>query len=404
LHTRFCFSTATLLLLAAAVACEPRDAQNAAANPSPVWSGETAWRLSEQPRLIIAPGDPRDRPEGRPLDPVSAFRLRDGRYVVSDGYMNGWHALLVYDGSGRFLHQLGRKGSGPSEFKYHYQWAGQWRGDSIAGYDISLTRIQIWSPDGTFARTLTLPVRERAFFMSDGYVVMRGTPSKAQLRGGHFLVPYNLHGPNGEFVRELMSISVPRSAMRVDPDAPNYAIQRIYAAGKHRWYAGEWNEFKIDVYDTLGVKLHTLERRLTRKAFPDSERDEAIRIKLRFAGMGPEAASEDQMTDLEKGLRRRARWPETVPAFQQILEDEVGNAWVQHYYFLMAPNAHPTDGRKALWSVFDPNGRFLGEVQTPSRFDVISITADQVLGFWLDEHDVEHVHVYDLLKASSSTN
>lgn len=398
--------SAVVLLLSAIGGCGPHETTEEAVEDAPVWTDETAWRLSEQPRLTISPGDPRQRAEGKPLDPVSVFRLRDGHYAVSDGKMHGWHAILIYDANGQFLQQLGRKGGGPAEFMHHSQWAGRWRGDSIAGYDENLKRIQIWSPTGEFARTLKLPPQDmgRSFFMSSGNAVIARIDPETWGRRGRFEGMYQLYGPDGEFIRQLMSITLAEEEVRSDPAAPNFALNRIFATGQHRWYAGEWNDFRIDVYDTSGVKLHTLERNSPRRDFPDADREAAIRNRLRFAGMGPEAAPGEIMSDLEKDLRRRARWPKSVPAFQGIIEDDAGNAWVQHYYSLSAPTVEPSDGRTRTWSVFDPDGRFLGEVVTPPRFSVSSITADQVLGFWSDEYDVKHVRVYDLRKPPLSTN
>ncbi len=74
---------------------------------------------------------------------------------------------------------------------------------------------------------------------------------------------------------------------------------------------------------------------------------------------------------------------------------------MQHYYFLMAPSAHPAESRPVVWSVFDRLGRFLGVVEMPPRFTAETITRDQVLGFWTDESDVKHVHIYELVKPES---
>ena len=51
-----------------------------------------------------------------------------------------------------------------------------------------------------------------------------------------------------------------------------------------------------------------------------------------------------------------------------------------------------------VWTVFDARGRFLGDVTMPAGFTPFEIGADYVLGRWMDDLDVEYVHVYALDK------
>jgi hypothetical protein len=386
------------VLLVLHTACASGDEQK----PPPeraVWTDVTSWRLSAQPVLTIGASNRRDRAEGSPLDPAVAFRLHDGRYVVADGRYAGWNALLVFDSTGAFLQQLGRKGSGPAEFQQLHWWAGEWGPDSVAGYDLSLDRFQIWSRDGTFGRTLQV---------SQGvpYVLSNGRHVRAEVavseevrrrRRGKFDVAYNLYAADGTLLRQ-----VARRTMSAEeagnPEAPSYAIRYVLAAGRDHLYVAEWKTFAVAVYDTLGTHVRTLTRGFTPQPFSKREKDEIIGVKLRFAGMGSEGIAGSQVSDFERSLRKNTRWPAQLPALQAIMEDTEGNVWVQHYYFLMAPNAHPADGRAMKWSVFDRNGRFLGELSTPSRFTVSSITRDQVIGFWMDQSDVRHVHAYQMIK------
>jgi hypothetical protein len=363
-----------------------------------VWTDATAWRLSSEPVLTIDASKPRERAEGSPLDPAVAFRLRDGRYVVADGNVAGWHALLIFDSAGAFLQQLGRQGSGPAEFKQLHGWAGEWGPDSIAGYDASLDRFQIWSRDGTFGRTLQLP-QGIPHVLSNGRHVRKHVTVSEQARRqrrGNAVVAYNLHAPDGALLLELSRLTL-RVEDEGGPDAPNYALRLVLAAGRDHWYVAEWKTFSVAVYDTLGTHVRTLTRALPTEPFSRHEKDEIIRNRLRLAGMG-EGIIGSNPSALERSLRKNTRWPEHLPALQAIVEDTDGNVWIQHYYSLLAPHVHPADGRVAKWSVFDPSGRFLGELSTPPRFTVSSITRDQLIGFRTDESDVRHVHAYRIIK------
>ena len=89
-----------------------------------IWTQQTAWRLSERPVLQINGSE--DKVEQAPLDPVSVFRLADGRYVIADGDQNGWHALLVYNAQEDFVGKVGSIGMGPGEFRQLFGWAGNY--------------------------------------------------------------------------------------------------------------------------------------------------------------------------------------------------------------------------------------------------------------------------------------
>jgi hypothetical protein len=82
---------------------------------------------------------------------------------------------------------------------------------------------------------------------------------------------------------------------------------------------------------------------------------------------------------------------ETVPAFDHLITDEAGNLWVRDY--LVSPDDAPR------WSVFDPQGRWLGTAETPAGMDVYQIGSDWILGRVKDDLDVEYVRLYPLEKA-----
>jgi hypothetical protein len=86
-------------------------------------------------------------------------------------------------------------------------------------------------------------------------------------------------------------------------------------------------------------------------------------------------------------------YPETMPAFGEFQLDAEGNLWVAE------PMVSPDEARR--WSVFDPEGRWLGDVTTPARFAVREIGTDYVLGQTSDEMETERVLLYRLQKSSS---
>jgi hypothetical protein len=53
------------------------------------------------------------------------------------------------------------------------------------------------------------------------------------------------------------------------------------------------------------------------------------------------------------------------------------------------------------WFVFDPSGRWLGEVETPEGLVVKAISGGRVLGVAWDEFDVEEVRGYRIERGST---
>src|SRR5262245_49486444 len=171
-----------LTILAALTACrgDERASQRVVKQPSDAaWSAEQAWTVDAKPAFEL-----RGKAGSETASHVlSAFRLRDGRYVVADGgvYYGGeaepQYALLVYDSSGAFVRKIGRGGDGPGEFGRLATWAGVYRGDSVAGYDFDENALEIFAADGKFARKLSL---------SRHYPAQR-PPREAVMQPGNFI-------------------------------------------------------------------------------------------------------------------------------------------------------------------------------------------------------------------------
>ena len=90
--------------------------------------------------------------------------------------------------------------------------------------------------------------------------------------------------------------------------------------------------------------------------------------------------------------------PTTMPAVGRpaserapwIVNDPSGGFWVADYKW----EAEVTP----VWSVFTGDGRLLGTLRLPPRFDLYEVGDAHVLGVWRDPDDVEHVMMYRLVK------
>ena len=86
---------------------------------------------------------------------------------------------------------------------------------------------------------------------------------------------------------------------------------------------------------------------------------------------------------------------ESFPAFSALMEDPLGYLWIQHYRL-------PSEDR-VVWSVFDPNGRIMGVIETPRTGEVLEIGANHLLTLHTDDLDVEHVRMWRLDRNTTST-
>src|SRR4051812_25617812 len=107
---------------------------------------ERAWSIDPKPALVLGSVNS-DVLFGAGL--VGATRLPDGRILVGD---RGDYSLRVFDGSGKLVKSLGRKGSGPGEISYV---ARLWKcGDQIVTYDIENGYLQtVFGTDLMLRRT-----------------------------------------------------------------------------------------------------------------------------------------------------------------------------------------------------------------------------------------------------------
>jgi hypothetical protein len=92
-------------------------------------------------------------------------------------------------------------------------------------------------------------------------------------------------------------------------------------------------------------------------------------------------------------------YAETVPAFSQMIVDAAGRLWVREPNLADAPGCgclNELPAGSSTWSVFDAQGRWLGDVEMPRRFRPFEIGVDYILGRTRSEDDVPLVALYRL--------
>ena len=120
-----------------------------------IWLTDVAlqqvFKFSHDGRLLMALGQPRvggwDATHFN--QPTDIAIRKDGAFYVSDGYVNSRVAL--FDGSGRFLQEWGKKGSAEGQFSNPHGLALTAGGDVLVA-DRENSRLQIFDREGVFKR------------------------------------------------------------------------------------------------------------------------------------------------------------------------------------------------------------------------------------------------------------
>lgn len=355
--------------------------------------GSLGWQVGAAPQLDIG-----GEGSGPPLYRVTgATRLSDGRIAVATAGTE----LRIYGADGRVLSRVGRAGEGPGEFQSLF-WVGALPGDSIATWDVRLSRLSVFSPTGEFVRAVSprgsLGILPRPVgVLDDGRVVLMtggGTgaldPSgKSVRRDSVTILVLGTAGEVSDSIgrfpgTEQIMLGSPQEGFLMRP-LP-FGKSTVASVQGDLIYVGTGDRFELSGYDPSVGLLALI--RADRKPLPVTKEDiENYSRELVTIGGEGDAKS----AQLQKRLLASAPYPKTMPVLTGIQADAEGNLWVQD-------PQKPGDEAGSLWTVFSPDGEARGTVQLPNGFNVKQIGRDFVLGIWLDENDVEHLQLYQLKK------
>ncbi len=358
------------------------------------WKSGQEWIASSDPTLSI--GVLEGALEYQLFRVQNAIRLSNGNIVVAAS-----NELRFYDSGGRYLSTSGREGGGPGEFQ-QLGWVRPYPGDSIVAYDFGQVRVSLLDEEGNFGRShRIIPEGEFGFVMGqdvfgDGTLLVkapllfRGGFSEGSTRHNE---DYHTYSTDGEFVDSVATLPGPDQFIQTGGDGggnryvsvtqPPFGRESVLATFRSGFYFGSADSYEIACYAQDGT-LEKLVRRST-----------ALRevTDVDVAGY-----VEGELAEIEDDDERRRRQqafdemptPEFMPAYADLEVDELGNLWVKEF--------EPSKNAPSQWTVFDPGGQMLGSVSLAENFEVTQIGVNFVLGVWRDEFDVEHVHMYGLVK------
>ncbi len=348
----------------------------------------TLWQVGEAPLVDIGvlEGD-----EAYQLFQVGGVvKLSDGRIVVANG---GTYELRFFDADGRYLMSAGREGEGPGEFRGVEQVAQV--GDSVVAYDWGLSRISVFDLSGQYVRSARVAWQSEgsaaalgafadgSWLFSTGFSFVPSEISKIVRDTSDYVVlnaDGELRSSVGRFPR--VEFFVLSTAQQGRATSRVFARTTLHAVAGGQAYIGPNDRYEIFRYTSDGRLDLIVRKEHEHLAVTNADIDAGKAQRLEDASGTWGQTLERMYLDMPM--------PATMPAFDGLQIDALGNLWVLEY-------RRPGDDQPR-WTVFAPDGHLLGVVETPPGLTIYQIGHNFIAGTWEDEMEVEHVRLYGLAR------
>ncbi len=342
-------------------------------NASPAEGSRLHWAIGLEPDVSIGDIDGED--------PYllsyawDATKLADGRIVVVD---RSTSELRVFDAAGVYLTKWGGQGEGPGEFPpMSLGHVEPWPGDSIVAWYSDAQTISVFDGEGNFGRSFNRPgAGQRPWEVARPELVRRNGSILAVLE----------RGENGGIAE--VRILDGEGGLHVSL-GDHRSRRALYFSRELR--LGLWGDLAVvapnDRYELMAFADDgALVRIVRREHVPRVPRAEDIMVS-------PTLRPEWRIP-MEAEMRRvpQSQLEETFPAFAEIMSDAAGYLWVREF------EPPKEAGPAPVWTVFSPEGRVLGFVETPPGLEIYEIGEDYLLGHAKGELDVEMIQVWALAR------
>jgi hypothetical protein len=367
----------------------------------PAWPAGKGWSVDS---TLVTIGTMEGAPGHQLHRVMGAVRLANGTLVIANG---GSAQLLRYDSSGSFLGATGREGGGPGEFRA-LSWIGRLHGDSLVTWDRGVNRVTIFAPTGMHSRDYkpTLPAnsidldltslhakgllsggrilltRGASFASADGTAGVQRQPATAWILDSAGKAITSL----GPFPGEAIFLAPGKTPGSITRTPIPLGAATFLAAGSDAVHVVDTDVFAVRMYGTDG-KLSTIARRPYTPE-PVQPTDIAAVIDAAMEDLPP-------VQWIRDGIRagyERVPPPQHLPAISALHVDSEDNIWVQA--------GHHAGTADATWTVFNREGRWLGDVILPAALQLLEIGRDYVVARDRNDLDVERVRVMRLRRTS----
>jgi hypothetical protein len=364
---------------------------------------EGNWTLEQQPEVVeelrigTEEGDPVYQ-----FGTVVSIDVDDaGRIHVLDQQAA---QVRVFDRDGKHVRTIGKPGSGPGELSPATMAVLAGPADVVYVADIGRQRIAAFGADGSETGSTPTPLQSgipiRFDVSTEGRFLMQ--VRAMTLPGMRDTVPMKdrllARDPASEQADTLLELESGRT-FQFSGGMPQFRLfdpEPVWAVLQDgRLAFGRNDTYRIELLAEDGTVKRVITRPVERRAVTEADRTAFLDMMTRtmersVAGRGPQAAA------MAKQIVQATQFAEHYPMFAALLGGPGGTLWVQR--IRTAEDARREGGTfdaqdigSAQWDVFDVEGRLLGMLQLPARFQPMRVTGEHIYGVLRDELDVQHV-------------
>jgi hypothetical protein len=340
------------------------------------------WSIPDEPTLSLGATSE----EG----PTQFFQIRGIAFLPGDRFVvanAGTEQLRIFDASGTFVAEVGGKGNGPDEYS---ALAHVWLlGDSILAYDFRNDRISVRDISGTLARTFRLEWFSGGLMpetiLRDGTVAtitgrrMTELPGTGLILDSALISRYDVTGALIDSLGRLphnQRVTFSNGNMNTTLGLP-FSVNGRLAPSRDGYCYAFGTRFEIRCFSYAGSATLLIQNAVAPRPIGPSDIEWFWENAL--ADANPVAAAATRKN------REQMIFPDTFPAFADLLADDQGRAWAQLY-----PLPDATDRE---WQVFE-DGRWIARLTVPPGFQLMAVSGDRLIGVWRDELGVESVRLY----------
>jgi len=378
----------------------------------PLWNDDTRWRIDPLPALTVRTDEGLSDPPFVLFGIGNVLRLSNGHLVVEN---RGSRELLMFDAAGRFLRASGGRGEGPRQFRLGTRGVFRCAGDTLVVRQRRVARIL--GEDGTFVRSVELggPGEGASFTRTGGVRTDCSSMlvSWAERDGiyetdrGTVIVNFRTYWAPltaGGRVDTLPSFAARESDV-VNQMVVPFGLRPSWTTDGESVYYGLGDAPEVSVFDARGRLVRYIRWRAPATPITgehwaayhrefDSYLSRGADPRAADLRQTPETVPLDSLPVFGAGEARG----DTVPALKT---DHERNLWVRRYKRLVFTDQFPRLRElpsSQSWWVFDPEGRWLGEVETPEHFRIREIGEDYLLGVSADVFGIEEIQMYRIDK------
>jgi hypothetical protein len=253
----------------------------------------------------------------------------------------------------------------------------------------------VFDSEGNLGRSFVLEAdgrpSEPRIVLADGTVLGRSVDSGATGPGyRREQISYELRGADGNTVVSLGGHPGREAFLNMDGPFPVFGLLPF----SRTLSEAEWGDliiltpddrYEIRAHDRgTGALARIVRREYSNRAPTRAEVDEAIDAALERTSLTGE-----RLESTREGYKAMPL-VESFPAFRTLLTDGQDHLWVRE------ATLPGTDRPAPLWTVFNPDGRVLGFIETPDGLTILEIGTDYILGRTTDDLGVESVQVWPL--------